>query len=68
MTTKHLTQCDLARRWGLSPRSLERWRWAGVGPCFLKVGGRVVYRLTDIEAYEAERLRTSTAPNQSGGR
>jgi len=52
---KHLHQVDLARRWALSPRTLERWRWLGVGPCYLKVGGRVLYRLEDIEAYEAAR-------------
>jgi hypothetical protein len=43
-----------------SPRTLERWRWIGQGPQFLKIGGRVIYRLADIEAYEAEQLRTST--------
>jgi hypothetical protein len=49
-----LDQKELARRWRLSHRTLERWRWLGQGPCFLKIGGRVVYRLEDIRAYEAE--------------
>ena len=57
-----LNQEDVARRWSISPRTLERWRWIGQGPAFLKIGGRVVYRLGDIEAYEAEQLRTSTLP------
>ena len=57
---KHLNQVELSRRWSLSPRTLERWRWLGQGPQFLKVGGRVVYRIEDIEAYEAAQLRTST--------
>lgn len=61
MSVKHLTQYDLAKRWAMSPRSLERWRWMGKGPHFLKIGGKCVYRLTDIEAYEAERRRASTA-------
>jgi len=66
---RHLNQLELSRRWAMSPRSLERWRWTGVGgPPFLKVGGKVLYRVTDIEAYEAEQLRTSTAPKQGGGR
>jgi hypothetical protein len=51
----------LADRWNISARTLERWRWLGVGPRYLKIGGRVVYRLEDIEAYEAERMRDSTA-------
>jgi hypothetical protein len=59
---RHLNQVELARRWSLSHRTLERWRWEGRGPRYLKVGGRVVYRLQDIEAFEAEQLRTSTLP------
>jgi hypothetical protein len=53
---RHLHQLELARRWCISPRTLERWRWLNQGPQYLKVGGRVVYRLEDIEAYEAMRL------------
>ena len=65
---KHLNQMEVARRWSLSPRTLERWRWIGQGPQFLKVGGRVVYRLADIEAFEAGQLRTSTlSPEQTVG-
>lgn len=56
-----LNQTNLSRRWGISTSTLERWRWSGEGPAFLKLGGRVVYRLTDIEAFEAERLRASTS-------
>jgi hypothetical protein len=61
MSIKHLTQYDLAKRWAMSPRSLERWRWMGKGPHFLKIGGKCVYALADIEAYEAARRRASTA-------
>jgi len=57
MDITHLTQQDVARRWRISPRTLERWRWQGEGPRFLKIGGRVVYRLLDVEAFEAEKLR-----------
>ena len=58
---RHLNQVDLARRWNLSPRTLERWRWLGVGPRYLKIVGHVVYRLEDIEAFEAERAREGKA-------
>lgn len=57
MAVQHINQVELSRRWRLSPRTLERWRYRGTGPQYLKVGGRVVYRLDDIEAFEAERLR-----------
>jgi hypothetical protein len=52
--TNHLNQVHLARRWNLSPRTLERWRWLNQGPRYLKIGGRVVYRLEDVEAFEHE--------------
>jgi hypothetical protein len=51
---KHLNQVELSRRWSLSPRTLERWRWLGLGPAYLKIGGRVVYQLEDVEAFEAQ--------------
>ncbi len=66
--TKHLNQIDVSRRWRVSPRTLERWRWLRQGPRFLKIGGRVVYRLDDIEAYEAERVQERTAEPQGGAR
>lgn len=58
MSVRHLHQADLARRWNVSPRTLERWRWLGQGPRFLKIGGRVAYRQEDIEAFEAAQIRT----------
>lgn len=55
-----LTQPELARRWRLSGRTLEKWRWTKQGPAHVKLGGRVVYRLDDVEAFETERRRTGT--------
>lgn len=57
----HLNQIQLARRWSLSPRTLERWRWRDQGPRYLKVGGRVVYRLEDVEAFEARAAHDTAA-------
>jgi hypothetical protein len=66
VTTKHLNQIELSRRWSISPRTLERWRWLGLGPRYLKIVGRVVYRLEDIEAFESERAREGKAiPSKS---
>ena len=65
---RHLNQVELARRWSLSHRTLERWRWEGRGPQYLKIGGRIVYRLSDIEAYEASRQRNVIVPaSQAAG-
>jgi hypothetical protein len=52
-----LTQAELADRWRISPRSLEKWRTLGLGPAYIKVGGRVRYLLEDVLAYEAEHRR-----------
>jgi hypothetical protein len=59
MSANHLDQNQLARRWALSPRTLERWRWLHIGPIYLKIGKRIVYRLEDIESFEAVRLHNN---------
>jgi hypothetical protein len=51
----HLTQTDLAQRWLLSPRTLEKWRQLRIGPAYVKIGGRVRYLLADIESFELAR-------------
>ncbi|MBL4543495.1 MAG: helix-turn-helix domain-containing protein [Rhodobacteraceae bacterium] len=61
MSVTHLNQVELAARWKISPRTLERWRWTGEGPAYVKIGGRVVYRLDDVETYERERRCERTA-------
>jgi len=67
----HLNQIELSRRWKVSPRTLERWRWLGQGPRFMKLGGRVAYRLEEVEAFEIEQLRQITPrtrkPGSQGG-
>ena len=63
----HFDQNTLAERWGLSPRTLEQWRWRGVGPRYLKLGGRVVYRLEDVEHFEADSLHCCTNGPLSDG-
>ena len=60
---RHLTQLELARRWAVSPRTLERWRWLKQGPCYLKIMGRIVYRLEDIEAFESANRQEIHAKN-----
>jgi hypothetical protein len=52
VSDQFLTGKQLARRWGLSRRTLERWRWLDQGPTYVKLGGKVVYRITDIADFE----------------
>ncbi|PWE31099.1 DNA-binding protein [Pararhodobacter marinus] len=55
-----LNQKELAERWTISHRTLERWRWAGEGPAYMKIGGRVVYRIADIEAFERDVMNATS--------
>jgi hypothetical protein len=61
MCISHFNQAELAFRWRISPRTLERWRWSKTGPVFLKIGGRVIYRLEHIEAFEKASIRPAVA-------
>lgn len=60
MEHRNFTVHELADRWRLSPRTLERWRANGVGPVWLRLNGRVLYRIADVEAYEAAHLSKSS--------
>ncbi len=67
MTIKHLNQRQLADRWDLSEASLERWRTEGIGPVFMKLQGRVLYRVEDVESFETDSLRKSTSERVVAG-
>lgn len=60
----YLRQRELAARWRVSERALERWRWTGKGPAYVKIGGAVRYRLSDIEEYERLNTHFSVAAGQ----
>lgn len=53
----YLREDELALRWHVSRRTLQRWRRQKRGPGFLVIGGAVRYRGTDILAYES-RVQT----------
>ena len=57
---KHLSTRELSTRWGVRLSTLERWRANGLGPRFLRIGARVVYRVSDVEAYEQAHCFIST--------
>ncbi|MBY0431126.1 MAG: helix-turn-helix domain-containing protein [Rhodospirillales bacterium] len=56
MAMLYMRQGELADRWGISERTLEKWRHFGRGPSFLKIGGRVMYRRDDIENSKPSRF------------
>ena len=52
MNVTHLLTNEVSDRWKISIRTLERWRYVGIGPKYRRIGGRVVYALEEIERFE----------------
>ena len=55
----YLTPLEVAARLRTSRGVLANWRSQGRGPAYLKLEGSILYRLSDLEAWEAERLTVS---------
>ena len=53
MKGSHMTPKDLAARWDVQESTLGQWRWFGKGPSYLKICTLVLYRIEDIENFEA---------------
>jgi len=58
---KYLNTRDAARHLNLKESTLNCWRSRQSGPAFVKAGGRVVYRLEDLEAWADGRRRDPSA-------
>lgn len=57
-----LTTMEVAARLRVTPRCLERWRTTGEGPRFVRLAANAVrYRLADVDAFIAARIRNNTA-------
>jgi hypothetical protein len=56
-TDELLAPSELAERWRMSVRTLDRWRADFYGPAWLALGGRVLYRLDDVLKFEAKQHR-----------
>jgi hypothetical protein len=46
--------------------TLRRWRWAGKGPAFLKIGGAVRYDPAELDRFVASARRSSTSDQGTG--
>lgn len=55
-----LLEGELAERWRVSVRTLQSWRWKGRGPAYLRVCGRILYRIEDIVEFETSSTRKGT--------
>ena len=59
---------ETAERLGVERSTLDNWRWRGGGPQYLKVGGRVRYRLADLADWLDAQARSSTSDGQSAAK
>lgn len=54
---EYLTPAELVKRYKntISERTLANWRSKGLGPTFVKIGGRVLYPVDLLVAWESRR-------------
>lgn len=60
---RFFTPAELETRWEnrISTRTMANWRAQGNGPRFTKIGGRVLYPVQAVEAWENAGTVASTA-------
>ena len=59
--TQLLTESEAAEFLRLKPKTLARWRWAGTGPTYRKIGGAVRYAISDLDKFLEASTRQSTS-------
>lgn len=56
MSTKLITPKQLCERWNVKDNTIRKWRVAGIGPAYIKLGtsanSPVRYKLDDVERME----------------
>lgn len=60
-----LSEIEVAKRYGLSRRTLQTWRGRGEGPPTVKAGRKVLYSRADLDSWLAEnnmRRRARRSP------
>lgn len=61
MTKLAFNEREAAEIWGVSVAWLRRARWAGGGPPFIKLTGKVLYLSEDLEHFFKSKIRRSTS-------
>ena len=64
MSTKLLTEKEVAKNYRVSVKTLQNNRVAGKGFKFVKIGGKVLYREKDMEEFIERNLFSSTTEAQ----
>ena len=62
LETDHLLhEAEVANILSVKVSTLRRWRWAGQGPVFRKIGAAVRYDATDLKDFIEAARRNSTS-------
>ena len=61
MDTPLLKEAEVADRLSVAVATLRRWRFAGKGPVFRKIGSAVRYAESDLREFVDAGRRTSTS-------
>lgn len=53
----YLKPSELCARYkgAITEKTLSNWRYQGEGPAYLKIGGKILYRLSDVLLWEMKR-------------
>jgi predicted DNA-binding transcriptional regulator AlpA len=66
LSNAYLTERQFCERYCVSARTAQRWRVTGDGPPFVRLGPhKIVYRLSDTEAWAEARTFTHRADELS---
>jgi hypothetical protein len=66
---RYLTPEQLSARFGgnIKVTTLANWRNLGIGPKFTKLGGKVLYPITEVEEFEKKNTVQCTSQYGGGG-
>lgn len=56
-----ISTSDLAKKLGIQPNTLEKWRVHGEGPPHYRLGRRILYKMEDVSAWLDQRRVASTS-------
>lgn len=63
---ERMTQEEVAEYFGVTVRTVQRWRADGVGPAYLQYPGRVMYLPEDLQEYnKLVRISPEEIPPES---
>ncbi len=64
--TMLIQEPEAAKILGMSISWMQRSRWDGSGPPYIKINHAVRYRVSDLEKWIEERIQKSTSENKGG--